>query len=705
MLSLGVDVGGTFTDLVLIDPETRRIRFTKTPSTPRAPDEGVVQGIEKVVRTFGVAAKDIGFLIHGTTVATNALIERKGMETALIVTRGFRDVLTIARQVRPRLYDPRRQRPRPFVPRHLCFEVGERLRYDGEAETPLSEEDVRAAAREIRGRGIPVAAVCLLHSYANPSHERRVREILQEEAPELKVCLSSEVLPEMKEYERMSTTVINAYVMPIVEGYLRRIMESLERIDVGAHLHIMQSNGGVMGWEMAGPRSVHTVLSGPAAGVLGAVELCGMMGERNIITIDMGGTSFDVCLAYDGEPAFSVESDIDGHAIKIPMIDIKTLGAGGGSLAWIDPGGALQVGPESAGADPGPACYGRGGDRPTVTDANLVLGYLNPHNFLGGEMRLDPERARESIRRCVADPMGLSVEAAAEGIVRVVNAEMIRGIRRVSVERGLDPREFALVSFGGAGPLHAVALAQELDIPKVIVPVGPGVTCALGLLMADFRHDYSQTHLARVASLDLDALNVAFREIEARAQAHMEQEGVPADRVRFRRSLDMRYAGQGYELEVKIPPGDYGPADSAAFCEGLAQAHRDQYGYCRPDEQAEIVSLRVVAVGELPKPDLPRGERIARGAPPVRERRRIYADGGYTSADVYAREDLEPGAEFAGPAIVEQLDSTTVVLSGCRVEVDEWRNLVIGIAPAYDDGPSGNGAMSERPAFQREKTL
>ncbi len=679
MLSLGVDVGGTFTDLVLIDQDSKQIRYTKTPSTPKAPNEGVIHGIEKVMKTFNVAAEDISFLIHGTTVATNALIERKGMATALLVTRGFRDVLHIARQIRPKLYDPRRKRPKPFIPRHLCYEVGERIRYTGDVIEPLSEEDVRAAAHAIAAQDIKVVAVCLLHSYVNASHERRVRDILLEEQPDLKVCLSSEILPEFKEYERMSTTVINAYVMPIVERYLRRIMESAQRLGVASNLHIMQSNGGVMGWEAAGQKSVHTVLSGPAAGVLGAVQLAGMIGEPNIVTIDMGGTSFDVCLAHKGEPTFSVESDIDGHAIKIPMIDIKTLGAGGGSIAWIDPGGALHVGPQSAGADPGPACYGRGGEEPTVTDANLVLGYLNPKNFLGGEMALDPELSREAIRRRVAEPMGLSLEEAAEGIVRVVNAEMIRGIRLVSVERGYDPRDFALVCFGGAGPLHAVKLAQELDIPKVVVPVGPGVTCALGLLMADFRYDYSRTFLARVASLDLVVLNAALREMEAKAMAEMNEEGVAADRVTFKRSLDMRYTGQGYELEVRVPTRDFRESDLAEFCKGLGAAHHDQYGYSLPPEQAEIVNLRVVAVGALPKPDIPRSAATNGRDLRPRGKRPAYFDGRYIDTDIYERDDLQTGARLAGPCIVEQLDSTTLVLPGCRAEVDEFRNLIIHV--------------------------
>ncbi len=409
MFNLGVDVGGTFTDLVLINEETHEILYTKTSSTPGNPDEGVINGVRKVMAQFQVEPRSLHFIIHGTTVATNALIERRGAKVGLLVTRGFRDVLHIARQTRPKLYDFFERRPDPIIPRHLRYEVTERTLHTGEIREELNEEEVRAAVRELLEQGVSVVVVCLLHSYANPMHEQRIRELLEEEAPSLKISLSSDILPEFKEYERMSTTAINAYVMPSVEKYLRRIIESLAGLGVKSKLHIMQSNGGLITWENASQKSVHTVLSGPAAGVLGAVKLAEMVDEPNIITIDMGGTSFDVCLSHHGKPAFTTENEIGGHVIKVPMIDIKTLGAGGGSIAWIDPGGALQVGPQSAGADPGPVCYGRGGMAPTVTDANLVLGYLNPEYFLGGKMKLDAQSARDAIEKKIAGPLGLGV--------------------------------------------------------------------------------------------------------------------------------------------------------------------------------------------------------------------------------------------------------------------------------------------------------
>jgi N-methylhydantoinase A len=678
MYRLGIDVGGTFTDLVVIDEKTKAIRLTKTPSTPKSPDRGVLNGIRKVERVFGIDSKQLDFLIHGTTVATNALIERKGVKAGLIVTHGFRDVLHIARQIRPKLYDFFERRPDPFIPRHLRFEVPERVLYDGRVAEPLDEEEVRNVARLLLRHGVGVVAVCLLHAYANPIHEVRVKEILEAHMPEVRVSLSSEVLPEFKEYERMSTTVINAYVMPIVERYLTQIRVSLDEMEIRTGLHIMQSNGGVMTAETAGQKSVHTVLSGPAAGVLGGLELAKMAGFEDIITVDMGGTSFDVSLAHRGRATFTNESDIGGHAIKVPMIDIKTLGAGGGSIAWVDPGGALQVGPESAGADPGPACYEGGGQQPTVTDANLVLGYLNPDYFAGGEMRLDRELAIQAIMKKIAEPMGLSLEEAAEGIFRVVNATMIRGIRLVSVEKGYDPREFTLVCFGGAGPVHAMKLAQELNIHRVLVPEGPGVNCALGLLMADFRHDYSRTFLHLMSRLDPSRLTEAFGELEARATKQMLSEGLAREAVVFHRSADLRYLGQGYELELPFPGGRYDKHDLETLADEFGRLHRDNYGYTMDPDSVEIVNLRLVAIGLLDKPEV----KSEKQGPPdparaYKEQRRVYMDGRFWDVPIYERGRMQCGMEIPSPAIVEQTDSTTVIFPGFHTVVDRHRNLIL----------------------------
>jgi len=678
MYRLGIDVGGTFTDLVVIDEKTKVIRLTKTPSTPKSPDQGVINGIRKVEREFGIDPKRLGFLIHGTTVATNALIERKGVKAGLVVTRGFRDVLHIARQIRPKLYDFFERRPDPFIPRHLRFEIPERMLYDGRIAETLDEVAVAKVARIMLRHGVGVVAVCLLNGYANPTHEIRVKEILESQMPEVRVTISSDVLPEFKEYERMSTTVINAYVMPIVERYLNQIQESLERMEIKTGLNIMQSNGGVMTADTAGKKSVHTVLSGPAAGLLGGLELAKMAGFEDIITVDMGGTSFDVSLAHRGRPTFANESDIGGHAIKVPMIDIKTLGAGGGSIAWVDPGGALQVGPESAGADPGPACYGLGGKEPTVTDANLVLGYLNPDYFAGGEMQLHRNLSVEAITKRVAEPMGIGLEEAAEGIFRVVNATMIRGIRLVSVEKGYDPREFTLVCFGGAGPVHAVKLAQELNMRRILVPEGPGVNCALGLLMADFRHDYSRTFLHVMSRLDPPRLTGAFQEMEGRAMAQMISEGLGREAVVFHRSADLRYLGQGYELELPFPTGRYDEHHLRTLAEEFGRLHRGNYGYDMNPESVEIVNLRLVAIGLLDKPEI-KSEEGGQTDPDCAKKglRRVYMAGRLLDVPVYERGQLRCGMKIPSPAIIEQIDSTTVIFTGYHTAVDRFRNLII----------------------------
>ena len=587
-------------------------------------------------------------------------------------------MLHIGRQSRPKLYDFFDQRPDAPDSKTLAVRGPRANPAYGEVLHSLEEDQVREVARKIKASGVGVVAVCLLHSYVNPRHELRVREILLEEVPELKISLSSDILPEIKEYERMSTTVINAYVMPIVEGYLQRIVASLAQTGVNTRLNIMQSNGGIMTAETAGRKSVHTVLSGPAAGVLGGLALSKMVGLDNIITIDMGGTSFDVSLAHHGAPTYSTESDIDGHPIKIPMIDIKTLGAGGGSIARVDVGGALQVGPESAGADPGPACYGWGGEKPTVSDANLVLGYLNPQYFAGGDMGLNVDLAREAIRRHIADPMGLSVEAAAEGILRVVNATMIRGIRLVSVEKGFDPRDFTLVCFGGAGPVHGVRLAQELNMPKLLIPGGPGVTCALGLLMADFRHDYSQTFISPLTALDPFRLNAAYEAIESRARQQMIEEGFAVDAIQFTRAADMRYGGQGYEIEIGLPNERYDKTALRRFGDDFGRHHRASYGYEMSADTVEIITLRLTAIGFRLKPEFL--QEPATSEDPARaykSHRRVFMDGAFLEIPIYERGKLKSGMRVRAPAIVEQVNSTTVLFPGYELTVDVYRNLLI----------------------------
>ena len=570
---LGVDVGGTFTDFALYDADTNRLEFAKTPSTPDNQAVGVAAGIAELARRYGVAPEQVDFFIHGTTVATNTLLERKGATTALVVTAGFRDVLQIGRQERPSLYDWRIRRPEPLAPRRLRFEVAERVVHTGDVLTPLTEAEIDRVVARLAAADVDAIAVCLLHSYANPAHERALGEALRQALPGVTVALSHEVLPEFKEYERMSTTAINAYVSPVMDRYLRRLEQTISEAGLKSEVYIMQSNGGTMGVETAIERPVHTIMSGPAAGVIGAAAIARQAGQANAISIDMGGTSFDVSLCYQGEVRQTQESEIERLPIRVPMVDVHTLGAGGGSMAWIDAGGALRVGPSSAGAVPGPACYGSGGTQATVTDANVVLGRLGESGLLGGAMPLDAALARRAVRECIADPLGIGVEEAAEGIVQVVNASMVKGIRVVSVSKGYDPREFCLVAFGGAGPLHASELAEEMDIPRVLVPVAPGVTSALGLLVADLRHDFARTVLRPGTDISPRELTYWFELMERQALEQMAREGVAPDRVTLaphgRRPLrwpGLRAAGAGRRRRVRAARRgrDYGATPRGA---------------------------------------------------------------------------------------------------------------------------------------------
>jgi N-methylhydantoinase A len=664
-LRIGVDVGGTFTDLCMFDDYSRSVHITKVPSTPHAPDEGVVTGVQRILTESHLRAEEVNFFVHGTTIATNAILEYKGAKVGLLVTEGFRDVLQIVRQDRPKLYDYFVQHAQPLVPRRNTYEVRERMLFDGQVKTPLDEARTRKTLRQIKRSGeVEILAVCLLHAYANPAHEVCLREWISQELPGVKVSLSSEILPEIKEYERAITTVVNAYVLPTVSTYLSGLKRKLAKERIPSDLYIMQSSGGVMTSATAVEKSVHTVLSGPAAGALAAMWMGRKAGFENLISIDMGGTSADVSLMSRGKLAFAKESTVAGHVIKVPTIDINSVGAGGGSIAWVDSGGALQVGPASAGAYPGPACYGRGGTRPTVTDANLVLGRLNPDYFLGGEMKVDKEAARRAIHDHVTRPLKLTLEQSAEGILRVVNATMVRGIRRVSVERGYDPRDFTLFAFGGGGPLHGAMLAAELNIPQILIPSIAGVGSAMGCIVADFRHDYTQTQIAKLRALPLARVQSLFAQLERKALTQMHKEGLPSDRVVLLRSLDMRYAGQGYELEVPVPAGAIASATLDQVESSFRDLYRQAYGY-QPEDPVEVVTFRVVAVGNLPELELPAMPAAGGDAShSIKGTRQVYFEGGYQETRIYDGYRLQSGNRLQGPAVVEQRESTTVVLPG-----------------------------------------
>lgn len=676
---LGIDSGGTFTDVVLFDEQSGKLNITKTPSTPHNPSIGVFNGFQKIIKQQGIDAQDISSLIHGTTVATNALLEYKGVRTALLLTRGFKDILSIVRQDRPKLYDYFVRRPEPLVPRHMRFEIDERTLFDGQVKKNLDESEIASVIERLKSEGINTVAVCLLHSYANPAHEIRIKELFEQHYPESTVSLSSEILPEIREYERMSTTVINAYVMPIIDRYLADLKGKIKEAGLAVDLNVMQSNGGIMTAGSASQKSVATILSGPAGGVIGSQEIARLAGFDNLITLDMGGTSCDICLISEGKYLTTKESELGGHAIKVPMIDINTIGAGGGSIAWIDVGGLLRVGPRSAGADPGPACYKKGGEEPTVTDANLVLGRLNPDYYVGGEMSLDMDLAKRAVEK-IAEPLGYSLEEAAEGILKVVNANMIRGIRRVSVERGHDPRNFSLFCFGGGGPLHGAELARELNMPKLLIPISPGVNSAVGLLKADFRYDYSRTFLTVFSKVDLDAIDTCYKEMEAVALDQMISEKIDRERIVFLRSADIRYYGQGYEVEVPMAGGSITASQLEELKAGFNNKHKQLYGYDLPQDEMEIVYLRLAAVGQVAKPEFYKAPVADEDASAAHKgTRKVYIEGKYEETALYDRDLLKPNNIIQGPAIVEQFDSTTLIKSGQSARVDEYLNLVVSI--------------------------
>lgn len=681
-LRIGVDTGGTFTDLCAFDEETSRVHVRKVSSTPDDPGRAIVQGVAEILDQIGGRSiEEVGYFAHGTTVGTNALLTGRGATTGLITTRGFRDLLELGRGRRPSMYDPQADKPDPQVPRRLRKEVTERMRHTGAIETPLDEEDVRRAVRELRDEGVQSIAVCLLYSYLNPNHERRVGEIIREEMPDAYVSLSSDVLPEFREFERLSTVVTNAYVGPVVSRYLARLRGVLADRGLTAVPHVTQSNGGVIPFSTAESLPVRLVLSGPSTGVVGAGQICSAAGFNDIITFDMGGTSSDISLIQDGKPKVTAGMELDGRPVRSPMLDIHTVGAGGGSLAWIDSGNHLRVGPQSAGAFPGPACYGNG-DEAAVTDANVVLRMLNPEYLLNGQMKIDREASVDAVRR-LAEPLGLSVEETALGILRVVTANMARAIRVVSVQRGYDPREYALVPFGGAGPLHASRLARELGMRTIVVPEIPGAQSALGLLMTDVKTDFMRTQLTTVSDDSAAALDGVFDELVARADEWFAEEVVNEDGRSVVRRMDLRYRGQNFELAVEVPPSlRFESGGASSVIELFHRAHERVYGYRSEDAAVEVVTFRLEASGSAAHVQMHRDQPTSSDPSRafVEDRMACFDPAtGYEATPVYDRARLAAGNEIAGPAIVEQMDTTTVLLPGDTCRVDEYRNLVIEI--------------------------
>jgi len=673
-VQIGVDIGGTFTDIVALDGEGR-LALAKVPSTPKDLLDGIGAAVGKVLALAGAPPGDVERFIHGTTVATNAVLEKKGAVTAILTTEGFEDVLEMGRQKRSRMYDLEMDPETPsfLAPGRRRVGIRERLDARGATLVPLDEGQVRAAVQTLRSQGVQAIAVCYLFSFVNPAHEQRTRELCAEIAPEISVSLSSEVDPTFREYERLCITAFDAYLGPVVKRYLAGLADTLRGLGIRAVPLIMRSRGGIVSAALAARQPVTLFLSGPAGGVIGAGWAAERSGVRDFVSLDMGGTSNDVAVVRSGAPLLASEGSIGPYPVRTPMVDVNTIGAGGGSIAWIDAAGGLRVGPRSAGAEPGPACYGRGGDAATVTDASVVLGYLNPERFAGGALTLDVGAAERAVG-AIGRRLGVDTITAAAGIHRVINARMADQIRLVTIKRGYDPRQFSLVVLGGAGPVHGAALAAEMGMAEVLVPEAPGVLAAFGLLAAAIEHHHARTLQARTDVADLAAVNRCLAELDAAGRARMHEEGVAAADVHVAYTADMRYVGQAYELEVPIAApvaAERVPDIVAAF----HAVHERVYGYARTQQTVEFVNFRAVHTYRLPRPVVrPSAQAHGRLDDARVGERRAYFDG-FVSAAIYERARLPLGARLAGPAIVEQMDTTTVIPPGVTAVVDDAGNL------------------------------
>lgn len=679
-IRIGIDVGGTFTDLYLLDDANGQAFRHKLPSTPGDPYRAPIRGIREVLQKAGAAPGQVGFVGLGTTVATNALLERKGAVTGLITTAGFRDLLEIGRQKRPHLFDLFVRKPQPLVPRQLRLEVTERVAANGLVVTALDEASVTRALDELIARGVQSIAVCLLNSYVNSVHEERVLELAHSRCPELAVTSSQELVPEFREYERLSSTVVNAYLMPVMREYLTRFSEEVRALGIPEPPFVMSSGGGVVTPELASQRPIDLLLSGPSGGVSGALYHAAAAGRANIITFDMGGTSTDVCLIQHARPDVAHGRTIEGLPIRATSMDIHTVGAGGSSIAWIDPGALLRIGPHSAGASPGPACYGVEGARPTVTDANVLLGRLNQEYLLDGALAIDASRSTDAIDQQIAQPRGIGAREAAAAIFAVSNTSIAQAIRYVSVQRGFDPSDFTLVAFGGAGPLHAAAVARELDM-EVLIPPGPGVLCAMGVLTKDIQLDLSQTRLVRGSPESCaDAVADIFATLERRASATFSRNELDTSNLNLERTADVRYTGQNFELPVLVPPEQVGAASLAVVRERFDAAHKRLYGYDKPGEAIEFVTFRLKAFLPVSKPDLVAvAPKAAVGSLVPRTTRETYFEttDEFVRCPIFVRADLIAGMRISGPAIIEQMDTTTVIPTDFDASVDQWGNLIL----------------------------
>lgn len=668
---VAVDVGGTFTDVIAFNEEKGQIIVTKTASTPSQPEIGVINGIAKI----NISGRDIQMFSHGTTVGTNALIERKLPKTALITTKGFRDVPEIRRGTKWDLWDAYVDVAPPYIKRRDRFEVDERTDYSGKILKEVNEAEVRQLAHKLKKRGVESIAICFINAYVNGTNEIKVKQILQEELPGVYICASSERLPEIFEHERMSTTIINAVLGPKVSNYIQLLENKMRSKGYDGDILVLHSGGGVMTSQTVPRYAARLASSGIAAGAIASKYIANLCGFQNAIGLDMGGTSTDISLMYEGNLRITKDWYIEyGYPIGFPSIEILTIGAGGGSLAWIDEGGSLRNGPQSAGAEPGPACYDRGGTEPTNTDANLVLGRLNTE-LLDGQMKLNKEAALKAMRK-IGEKFGYTEYEAADAILKVANANMCDALRLISVRRGYDPRDFALVAFGGAGPLHCAYLAKEMEIPYVIVPPYPGVAAALGCLLVDVRHDVSKTFVKSMDEVTAEELEAEFAALEKEAVRLLENEGISPENMNLIRYLEMRYLGQWRSLAVSVGR----PLDSLhAALEKFHQEHEREFAFSNPERGVEVYGLRVEAIGTVPKPQLPREQRKGTLEEALKGHREVYFEdaGGFTRTPIYHRSKIPVHAEIYGPAIVEQLDSTIVIPPGFHAKVDEYRNIIM----------------------------
>lgn len=681
---IGIDVGGTFTDLVAFDEKAGEIFFLKVPSTPFDPSKGVIDALKDLMKK---REPEVSLFVHASTIGTNLFLGQLGLKIpkgAVITTEGFKDILEIGRQKRPELYNPFFERPRPLIERHLRFGIKERINFKGEVLKPIDEQEIKSVAQKIKQEKVETIAIVFLHAYINPEHEKKAKEILKQQLPGIVIMASSEIDPEYREYERMSTTVINSLLVPVVSTYLRKIKNRLKELKVKAPLYIMQSNGGLATFEVASQIPVATIESGPATGVIASAYWSKMLGIENILSFDMGGTTAKAGVVVKGIPQMINEYEVggnvhsgrilkgSGYPIRYPFIDLAEVSGGGGTIAWIDHGNALRVGPLSAGADPGPACYGKGGENPTVTDANLILGRLNPVGISGGKIKVFSELAEKSIRKKIAEPLGISIVQAAYGIIEIVNTHMIRALRLVSVERGYDPRDFVILAFGGAGPMHAAFLAEGLGVKNIVIPPNPGVFSALGLMLADFRHDFVRNIMKPASEINTELLEKIFGEIEKKAKKILQKEGFSPNHIVMERNLELRYLGQSYELIVPFHK------NFKVILQLFHQKYQKMYSYSMPDEPVEVVNIHLIAYGLIRKPKFRKIPFTSSSSDALIDKKMVFFKGNaWIETPIYSRDALLPGHKINGPAIIEQSDATTVIPPGWNAVVDEFLNLTL----------------------------